>query len=329
VRIPLVALLLLAGCSVEDHFFVRRAGADLPVWQQGDAAADTLVLVQHGSGASGKVYDYMPAFDELEERYAFVYWDQRGAGISQGSAAELSLEESVLDLELVVRAVRERYAPGRLVLLGHSLGGGISLSYLREPARADGVDGYVDVSGGRSLPESYEVTRGIMLEEGARLGDDELVAFYERTPEFPHDEPDRSTHLENVIRVSSELGFDFETSTAEMTAFIQGRAVADTFFGPMDALAYLENTAGFLARFDTGLVDLSPADVANIPVPAAVIAGRFDLSVPPLISERTFDAFAADRAPSHLAVLESSGHWPMWDEPEAFATEVAAFIDAL
>jgi pimeloyl-ACP methyl ester carboxylesterase len=28
-------------------------------------------------------------------------------------------------------------------------------------------------------------------------------------------------------------------------------------------------------------------------------------------------------------VLERSAHFPMWDEPEAFAREVNAFLDAL
>lgn len=329
----------LNGCS-SDRFFVRRDGADLPVWRRGDPDAALTLVVQHGSGATGHVYDWMPAFDAIEERVEVVYWDQRGAGMAAGNPADstLNVSVSVGDLELVLAAVRERWAPEGVVLLGHSLGGGLSQHYLRDAERAADIVGYVDVSGGRSLPEAWQEARSQLLLQARTLAAEpdrsaeergmweERAAFYEAREVFPREEPDRSTHAANVDAALLELGFDQAASTREMTGFLTGRAVGETLVGPFDALAYGANTARFTSTFDLDGAALTPDQVAPIEVPTLVLAGRFDLAVPPAVSERTAAALSG---PVESVVLEDAAHWPMWDRPDAFAEAVLGFLDGL
>jgi len=342
------ALLLLACGSLaacgdaQDIFFVRQGDADLPVWLQGQRDADTYLFVVHGLGASGKVYDWMPAFDALERRYGVVYWDQRSAGISQGNAAgDVTVEQLVDDLGAVLTAVRDRYHPRRLVMLGHSLGGGESQAFLRDPAHQQGIAGYVDVCGGRSLPESYRVVAARLKAEGQRLAADttlsqaerdqwtQMVAFYDAHPEFPRDGPDRATHAKYVTDVLALLGFDLTKSTDEMYGSLASHGVSDTFFGGFDVFAYGQNTAAFMERFDTSTMDLTPADVSTISVPALVLAGRFDFSVPVEVPQETFDAISPNSTLSRFVVLENASHWAMWDDPDGFSTAVTDFVDAL
>lgn len=331
-------VLLLLACTAcsPDQFFVRSDGADLPVWVRGPTDASTWVIVTHGSGSSGALYDPLPAFDALEQEQAVVYWDQRGAGVSQGNAAADTLDHdaSVADLGLVLAAVRERYDPRRVVLLGHSLGGGISQAFLTEGSA--GVAGYVDVSGGRSLPEAYRITRDrmIALAEGfaadrpdERRAWEAMRDFYEATPAFPRQEPDRSTHAAHVVRVLDELGYDQVQSSAEMAVFLTGAGLGQTVRGGFDVLQYSTNTAGFLGTFDFDGMDLTAEQVGAIDVPVLAIAGRFDLSVPVEVSQATVDAAGPDAPPRRLVVLERSGHFPMWDQPDPFTDAVQGFLD--
>ena len=335
-RLVLLAL-ALSGCS-SDLFFVRRDGADLPVWVRGDPSSETVVLVQHGLGTTGAFYDSFPAFDALEAEQAVVYWDQRGAGLSQGNASadSLTVANTVADLDLVRAAVEERYDPERLVLLGHSLGGGISLAYLRDTNRASGVAGYVDVSGGRSLREAYDTVRQrlIAFAEQQVLADEdaatwqEALAFYEQTTRFPREEPGRSQHAGYVSAMLETQGFDYEGSTQSMASHLRTAGVRETLTGGFDLLGFAGNTSRLGTSFDLDGMDLSAEEVSTVPVPALVLDGRHDLSVPVEHSEATWQALPAP-GPSRFEVLEDAGHFPMWDQPDAFADTVQAFVDEL
>lgn len=332
----LATALVLTGCTT-DSFFVRRGGADLPVWVRGPADAPLTVVVQHGSGTSGKVYDWMPAFEQIEGAARVVYWDQRGAGISQGAprTPSLTLAESTADLDLVLHALREQLDPGRIVLLGHSLGGGISMAYLSENSVGSDIVGYVDVAGARSLREAYDDASAEIVawaQERSTSPEDhfaEIVAFYEARPRFPREEPGRSQHASYVDELLAERGYDQPASTAAMTSFLSSRGVRDAWVGSFDPLAFLANSQRVIRDYDLDGVDVSPDDVASIDVPTLVLAGAFDLAVPVSVSRRTHEAIASDGDESPFQVLDASGHFPMWDEPDRFASAVLEFLQTL
>ena len=83
----LLGLLGAAGCQTEgDYFFLERDGAVMPIWVRGNVDSRTLLLMVHGGpGDSAQWYIESQAFKALEARYGVAYWDQRGAGTSQGA----------------------------------------------------------------------------------------------------------------------------------------------------------------------------------------------------------------------------------------------------
>ena len=319
---------VLAGCShADDTFWVRRAGADLPVWRQGPSDAETLVLMTQGSGASGRFYDWLPAFDALEDQVAVVYWDLRGAGVSQGNPAAdtLAFHELVDDLALVREAVDDRYAPETLVLAGHSLGGGVSLGYLTDPAHQDGVSGYVDVSGAADSEAAFDDVRDILLRVGRDAGRDDLVGFYEDVEDVPIDPERRRMHARFVLEGNALRGYDQEAVDAELQAFLLGQGATATVGGGFDVLGFAGNTASFVEGFDFRALAIEPDALATIDLPCLFVSGRYDLSVPPTASLRT-----RDRVAGRTSFVElEGGHWPMFDEPEAFSSAVLDFLDTL
>ncbi|MEN0067905.1 MAG: alpha/beta hydrolase [Myxococcota bacterium] len=317
------------GCShAEDTFFVRRAGADLPVWRQGPDDSETVVLMTHGSGASGRFYDWTESFDRIEEQVAVVYWDLRGAGISQGNAATdtLTVDELLLDLALVRDAVVDRYEPERLVLMGHSLGGGLSVGHLTEPANREGVDAYIDISGARHAENAFDEVRAIMLEVAKANALDNIVAFYTQQQNIPQDPVARQTHADHTLTINALRGFDQAASDAELRAFIASRSASSSVIGSFDILGYLGNTSRFVQRFDFRTMAFEDEALASIDTPTLFITGRYDLSVPPEFSEQTFEAMDPDRRPAGFSELEA-GHWPMFDDPDGFAEVVLAFVE--
>jgi pimeloyl-ACP methyl ester carboxylesterase len=103
---------------------VRRPdGTELHVEVSGDPAGPTVVLT-HGWGASATEWFHLRR--RLGGRYRLVAWDLPGLGLSKAPASgDFSLPKLADDLRAVLDAAG---GPGPAVLLGHSIGGMITLT---------------------------------------------------------------------------------------------------------------------------------------------------------------------------------------------------------
>ncbi len=103
----------------------RPDGTELQVELYGPAAAPPLILT-HGWGTNSTVWYY--AKGQLADRFRLIVWDLPGLGQSRGAAAHAAaLETMAHDLEAVLSLAGGRPA----ILLGHSIGGMIILTFCR------------------------------------------------------------------------------------------------------------------------------------------------------------------------------------------------------
>ena len=108
-----------------------------PLRAQRDAAPGS-VLIVHGLGEHSGRYEHVAAQLQAWGWPAFGY-DQRGHGRSEGARGSIAHDDDLLhDLAAVIDAVR-RVQPGRLLLLGHSMGGLVAARFVAADA-ADGAD---------------------------------------------------------------------------------------------------------------------------------------------------------------------------------------------
>jgi alpha-beta hydrolase superfamily lysophospholipase len=123
--------ILLASCSkedplvIDDTFYLRNQGADMPVYVNGNRESKTFVVVIHGAGSFGLSFRNGAFKEILEKEFAFVYWDQRGQGTSQGhySKPENIVELMASDIVALVDVLKEKYGDDiNLFLMGHSFG---------------------------------------------------------------------------------------------------------------------------------------------------------------------------------------------------------------
>ena len=104
---------------------IRRSdGTEIHVEFYGPADAQPIVLT-HGWSLNSTIWYY--AKRELGERYRLIVWDLPGLGRStQPKTRDYSIEKMASDLEAVIGVA------GRpVILLGHSIGGMIALTYCR------------------------------------------------------------------------------------------------------------------------------------------------------------------------------------------------------
>jgi pimeloyl-ACP methyl ester carboxylesterase len=172
-------LLLFPGCQKEkitisdntsEVFYVENAGASMRVQVQGNTASNTFILVIHGGpGVSSYFYDTKYISQNLGDKYAMVYWDQRNAGSSQGTSngENLHLDQMVKDLKKVIEVLKFRYGQDMsLFLLGHSFGGLIAADFITTPGYQNMIKGLINVDGSHNYPLNDTLTREALLSEG-------------------------------------------------------------------------------------------------------------------------------------------------------------------
>ena len=112
--------------SLAEQRITRPDGTRLHVEIFGPANAPTLVLT-HGWSLNGNEWDYVRR--QLGDRFRLVTWDLRGLGQSTApSNNDYALERMAEDLNAVVQSAAGS-AP--VVLVGHSIGGMINLTYCK------------------------------------------------------------------------------------------------------------------------------------------------------------------------------------------------------
>lgn len=156
----LSSLFTMISCKKEnfydgDHFFIKNAGAEMPVYIKGNIASKTFILFVHGGpGSNASLVSFLPVAKELENDYAFVYWDQRGSGLSQGNPDRYVYREQFVEgLDLVVEGIKLRHNNPGIVIYGVSWGGALGSAYLSTGNYQDKITGFICVNSGHNLLE--------------------------------------------------------------------------------------------------------------------------------------------------------------------------------
>lgn len=332
-----LALLVMtaSGCSTEgDYFFLERQGASMPIWVRGNVESGTFILVVHGGPAAGaQLYTETEAFQALEQRYAVVYWDQRGAGSSQGSPppGSFTTEQLVGDMDAVVTILRSRYAPKKLFVLGHSWGGFLSTAWLVDPKHQLGADGYIMIAGAFDFVHWIEGARRALVEMArARIAAGTEVARWQEALDWASQVPARPSAQwpeEDVATLWRFLA-DYDQFYGRSAGFSTSMLLCS----PFDFAAFLRNSEYTMSPKGYDLYgrmlqeDLTSA-MAGIRVPTLITWGRHDLNVTVDFAQKAYDALGTDAAEKELVLFEASAHHPFWNEPDRWLEVTTRFID--
>ena len=94
-----------------------------------DGDVKGIIIAVHGFGEYGSRYETL-ASKFCEKEYAFIIYDQRGHGLTEGDKGVIDGAILTKDLEFVLSKVKKIYTSEPLILYGHSMGGNIALRYL-------------------------------------------------------------------------------------------------------------------------------------------------------------------------------------------------------
>ncbi len=338
--LPLILSLfiLFSSCTeeellqVNESFYLRHEGADMPVHVHGNFEDRILLVTVHGAGSFGLSFRDKEFITTLEERYAVVYWDQRGQGSSQGSypAPEDIVDTMSKDIFALVMVLREKYGDNaRIYLMGHSFGGLLGMHSLIYHNLQQFVSGWISVSGAFNF-EDVQVARWALMravaDEQIGLGNsiDEWAGIKNDLFELdPENDDDYNAILSYVTQANSLLINDGIVVQPSLSwqRFYNSAMVGNPlrwFF------SHIFNQPVNQAIEDE--VSLSE-ELDQITIPSLWIYGKYDFSVPYLIGDQGFENIGSDFKDFYL--FEESLHHPYDTEPDSFAAAIVEFIQSL
>jgi len=332
-------LLLLPGCqkekitiseNVSEAFYVENAGASMRVLVQGNTASKTFILFIHGGpGVSSYFYDTKYISQNIGDKYAIVYWDQRNAGASQGTSngGNLHLDQMVEDLKKVIEVLKFRYGQDMsLFLLGHSFGGLIAADFITRPGYQNMIKGLIDVDGSHNYPLNDTLTRQALLTER-----NYQVLQKRNVDEWQPIISYCNTHQGNF---SLEESQQLETYATEAENYIDSikhinivnlvlkYTIPDKI--PLTAilcnLLYSEDS-----NFNKELAKAQfSSSLYKVTIPVLVLWGKYDFTCPTALGEDFYNRISS--TDKLMVISPISGHNMMLQNKKLFCDEVSTFV---
>lgn len=258
----------------------------------GQGAGAPLVMVNGGPGADHRYFHPTDAvWRDLSRDRRVIFYDQRGMG---GSTSTIPTDNFTVDLMVAdLEALRLKLGVPKIMLLGHSWGGVLSMAYAtRHPDRVERL--VLVGSGAPKLAEHEYLFDRLYPEIAARAVPDDSPAARMGCKTDSLDDYERMSYYDqrNRPRVAPD----------DVSGFSQGVCTA--------------------VMLDAINLDLVPK-LRTLKIPTLVINGRFDANVSPTVAYTISKAIAG----SKLVYFEHSGHSPFEEEPDRFALVVGRFLD--
>ncbi|MBD2461882.1 alpha/beta hydrolase [Oscillatoria sp. FACHB-1407] len=265
----------------------------------------TLVLT-HGWGPDSTVWYYVK--QQLTDQFQVVVWDLPGLGKSKKpNNRDYSLEKYARDLEAVLQLVGEQ----PVVLLGHSMGGMILLTFCRLfPEHLQRrVAGLIIVDATYTNPLKTTVFHKLLLALQKPLLQPLLYVAIALSP---------------LLWFTSWLSYlnGFTLLTTEISGFTGRETRGQLNFS---TLIGLKASPGILARGMLAMLKFHEAETLPlITVPTLVVVGKSDIATRPSANQEISRAVPQ----AELTVLSPAGHMGLMERNRQFSEVIRSFSAA-
>lgn len=338
--ILLLLVVFLVSCQKEpavstqmdESFYIRNGKTDIPAFVYGNGASKVFILVVHGGpGGNGLEYRGGTYSEQLEQKYAMVYTDQRHQGNSHGhlKEAEITIDAMVEDLHLTVKTLKKRYGKDISVfMLGHSWGGTLGTAYLIKEDYQQELAGWIEVDGAHDIPLlNIELIKMIQTIGGEEVAAGNNITDWNEMIDFVN-----SLDTNNI---SSDQGGTLNgyghrieglLSQLHQSNDASPGILNSLFLSPnnpaISGLSGLQLPQSFMDEVEAkSMTD----DLHKITIPTLLQWGKYDFVVPPALGYSAFDKISS--TDKFLKIYEYSAHSPMNNEPDLFVKDIVTFVE--
>ena len=324
--------IITIGTNVSETFYLDNAGASMRLLVEGNTLSHTFLIFVHGGpGSSSYFYNTDYISQNIENKYAVVYWDQRNAGASQGNANgdHLNLPQMTDDLKKVIQLIKSRYGQNSGVfILGHSFGGLLTASFMTTGDNQSMVKGWIFADGSHNYPLNDTLTRQMLLTVGQQQ-----LALKRNTVNWKNIIDYCNVHTGNfTFEESNQLyvyATDAETYFRKVKKINLGTLINSnpTLSGWPITSILLNLNYSSNASFNRDLAKTEfSSKLGIVTTPTLLICGKYDFICPKGLEEDVFNRI--NTVDKKVVISPISGHDIMMQDESFFCNEVNAFIES-
>jgi proline iminopeptidase len=308
--------------SIAELARVDIGGHDLAMMIRG-ASTDNPVLLFLAGGPGGSELGAMRNhLSALEQHFVVVTWDQRGTGKSYTEiepTATLTLDNVVADTIEVTNYLRDRFGQDRIYLLGQSWGS--TLGVLAAQHRQELYAAFIGTGQMVSQLATDTIFYNDTLDWARANGDTGLVDDLTAIGPPPYD---------HILDYELALAYEHEVYPYDHSRNAEGEGgFSENFFVPEYTLVeQIHLLGGFLDTFNFIYPQLQEIDfrqtATDFAIPMFFVQGANEAGGR---AEPFAEWYAMVDAPiQDLVVLDTSGHRPLFEQPDEF---VAYMVDTV
>jgi pimeloyl-ACP methyl ester carboxylesterase len=289
-----------------------------------------LLLVHGGPGESAYFYKTDYISQNIGNKYAIVYWDQRNAGASQGSSNDnhLNLPQMTDDLKKVIELIKGRYGQNsRVFILGHSFGGLLTSSFMTTDNNQSMVKGWIIVDGSHNYPLNDTLTRQMLLTVGQ-----EQVSLNKNVSQWNAIISYCNAHTGNFSYEESEQLETYAQDAESYISVVKSFNILDLI--KENALKYDWPITSILFNYlysseasfnnDLHITDFSTA-LYKVTTPTILLYGQYDFICPQTLGIDLMNRISS--TDKKMVISPVSGHNLMYQDEVLFCRQVNAFIE--
>jgi pimeloyl-ACP methyl ester carboxylesterase len=317
--------------NISDLFYVENLGVSMRVLVEGNIASKTILLFVHGGpGSSSYFYNSDYISENIEDKYAVAYWDQRMAGASQGNinADNLTLENMAEDLKKVIQTLKARYGQDvGIFILGHSFGGMVTSSFMTTDDNQKMVKGWIFFSAAHNYSLNDSLSKVDMISaanEQISLG--RKVAEWQEILNYCNGLPNGKLTLEQSDKLNTYARAS-ESYFEEFKAFSFVKYIID--HGVEQNYAISSAVINLYSSVKSGLneallkFDFSPK-LGLVTTPILSIFGKYDYVCPSGLGIDLLSRVSSTN--KYHVILPKSSHAGIFQDQELFCDEINKFI---
>ena len=305
-----------------------------------------LIINLHGGPGGYSGIDIKLMGPELEDKFLIAYLDQRGCGKSLACAdtAMLTIEQYILDLDIVIDSLMHRFNKKSVSLMGSSWGGIYGFLYML--LHQEKINSYACIDGkansnyqNHSLID-YEIKRANELLQ-TDISDSKRSELTFIVSELNRIKKSNFEHFHTDVNwmkheVPPKLGFNaYFADTSKIISFkdvLQDTALMKLMKYSEEEYAQVAEKAEIVNRAfrnnpEYNNINIEP-ELAKIKTPTLVIQGDQDYVVGLGHAELIYNALTALTAENkELHIIPETGHCPAIEEPEKLAEILVSFFE--